>query len=69
MKERTRLYWTLEYLLFVLDLFWSDEIGKSNISIWSRSLLEPTQLVQINEIIWNEKKLEAFTDNFLNNFS
>ena len=44
-------------------------MGKSDTNIQSRPLLELTQLAQMNEVIWNEKELEVFTNDFLDEFS
>ena len=46
-----------------------DEVSEGDTSIQSRSLLETSQLAWMNEIVQNQKELEAFANDFLDKFS
>ena len=44
-------------------------MSEGNTGIWSRYLLKTSQLVWVNEIIQDQRELEAFANDFLNEFS
>ena len=59
------LYWYID----VFDPFWANEVCVSDSSINYRTLFEFTQLTWVNQIVWDQMKLNSFTDKSLNEFA